>query len=244
MSLTVSDNPPLTLTLSVEMPCLLSQAPAEVRSHGVSASPATSRTRTDSWVGLSIIRSCPCNACFEGFTSVWLQDTVFIYGFKLLIEVKQMETAKQEALVDVDISSILRQIMAVRRLSVSDLASAAGVSKSAMEKYLAGPSSPRLVALVSLSKALKLSLDRLVFGEIDVDEELIYGIAFQHFWSLITDLKTDPALSKEFASLDAASPEFSDFTRNLAYSRAVSTRATFRENRRDAHFNGSKIVAL
>jgi len=153
-----------------------------------------------------------------------------------------MGNAKQGALSEVDISTRLRQIMAVRRMSVSDLAIAAGVSKSAMEKYLAGPSSPRLVTLISLSKALKLSLDMLVYGEIDPHEELLYGIAFQQFTSVISDLKTDPSIARPFLELDAGSKAFSDFVRDLAYQRAVLTRATFAAERREEHHQGVGIA--
>ena len=155
-----------------------------------------------------------------------------------------MKNAKQDLLTEVDISTILRQVMAVRRLSVSDLATAAGVSKSAMEKYLAGPSSPRLVSLIALSNALKLSLDMLVFGEIDPHEELLYGIALQQFLSIITDLKSDPELAQRFASIEGGSKEFSSFARNLAHERAVRTRATYREERREEHFGKTKMIIL
>lgn len=155
-----------------------------------------------------------------------------------------MKNAKQDALMEVDLSTILRQVMAVRRLSVSDLATAAGVSKSSMEKYLAGPSSPRLVSLIALSDALKLSLDRLVFGEIDPHEELLYGITFQQFLAVISELKSDPELAQQFASLETGSKEFFGFARNLAHDRAVRTRAAYREERREEHFNTTKITAL
>lgn len=155
-----------------------------------------------------------------------------------------MENVKQDAPGEVDISTILRPIMAVRRLSVADLATAAGVSKSTMEKYLAGPSSPRLVTRIALSNELKLSLDRLVFGEIDPHEELLYGIAFQQFLAVISALKTDPEPARQFALLDAGSKEFFSFARNLAHERAVHTRATYREERRGEHFDNMKITAL
>jgi transcriptional regulator with XRE-family HTH domain len=108
-----------------------------------------------------------------------------------------MENASQPPMEYLDLSVILRQIMAVRRLSVSDMAKAAGVSKSAMEKYIAGPSSPRLVAIAALSRALGLSLDQIVFGEIDADEEMVYRIAFREMDTLILDLKSDEDLKEK-----------------------------------------------
>lgn len=173
-----------------------------------------------------------------------ISDTVNGYGMQAYIEVMRMSTDKQGAPTEVDISTTLRQIMAVRRLSVSDLANAAGVSKSAMEKYLAGPSSPRLVALIGLSKTLQISLDRLVFGESDANEELLFAVSFQEFASLVRDLKTDPELAPHFAPLDAQSEAFSDFVRDVAYLRAVRTRATWAAERRKAHHLGTTTVAI
>ena len=60
------------------------------------------------------------------------------------------------------------------KMSVSELATIAGVSKSAMEKYLAGPSSPRAVALVNISNALKVSLDWLIAGQTTHDVQVEY----------------------------------------------------------------------
>ena len=55
----------------------------------------------------------------------------------------------QSAYETLDLSERLRTVMAQYKLSVSELAEHAGVSKSAMEKYLAGPSSPRATAIAS-----------------------------------------------------------------------------------------------
>lgn len=155
-----------------------------------------------------------------------------------------MKIVMQDTLPQLDLSIVLRQLMAVRRLSVSDMAKAAGVSKSAMEKYLAGPSSPRLVAIASLSRALGLSIDRIVFGEIDPDEELVWRIAFVEMDKLTSDLKEDEGLQEKFSTLDGKSEAFSDFSRDLAYVRSVRLRARYREERREEHFGKFKITAL
>jgi transcriptional regulator with XRE-family HTH domain len=155
-----------------------------------------------------------------------------------------MEKVPQAPMQEIDLSIILRQIMAARRLSVAEVADAAGVSKSAMEKYLSGPSSPRLVALASLSRALDLSMDRIVFGEIDPNEELVFTIAFREMRMLISDLKSDGALWDTFSGLEARSDALSDFAHELAYVRAVQMRNRFREHRRQQHFQQHKIVAL
>lgn len=147
-----------------------------------------------------------------------------------------MQDTSQAPLDQIDISILLRRIMAVRKLSVADMAKAAGVSKSAMEKYLAGPSSPRLVAIASLSRALGLSVDQLVFGEIDPHDDLVYQIAFDEIDKLILDLKNEAVLRDAFQAIEPGTKALSDFARDLAYVRAVTLRARFRHERREAHF--------
>ena len=132
----------------------------------------------------------------------------------------------------VDLSLVLRQFMVNRRMTIADMAAAAGVSKSAMEKYLAGPSSPRLVSIIALARALDTSLDRLVFGEIDPHEEAVYALSFQQLMALLQELKGGGDIARQFASLDPESKEFADFARNLAHERAVDTRRRFAADRR------------
>ena len=139
----------------------------------------------------------------------------------------------QQPLEELDLSFTLRTIMAARGLTVQNMADMAGVSKSAMEKYLAGPSSPRAVSIASLSKSLGLSADTLLFGEIDQHVERAYQIAFREIASLIEDLKADPILSPQFSRLELGSEAFSAFVRNLAFERAGQLRRQFNAERRD-----------
>jgi transcriptional regulator with XRE-family HTH domain len=139
----------------------------------------------------------------------------------------------QRPLEELDLSFILRTIMATRGLTVQNMADLAGVSKSAMEKYLAGPSSPRAVAIASLSKGLGLSADTLLFGVIDQHIELAYQIAFREMASLIEDLKTDPTISSQVSRLEPGSEAFSAFVRNLAFERAGQLKRQFNVDRRD-----------
>lgn len=143
---------------------------------------------------------------------------------------------RQQALETLDLSFMLRTIMAARGLTVSQLAEMAGVSKSAMEKYLSGPSSPRAVTIANLSRELKLSADLLMFGEIDPHVEIAYELAFKAFANLIDDLKNDQALAVEFAQLEPGSKAFADFVRDLAFVRAGLFKRSFNADRRDEHF--------
>lgn len=143
-----------------------------------------------------------------------------------------MTSSKQGQEGVVDLSILLRQFMVSHRMSVADMAAAAGVSKSAMEKYLAGPSSPRLVSMISLARALDTTLDRLVFGEGDPHEELVYALSFQQLMALLQELKGGGDIARRFASLDLASKEFADFARTLAHERAVDARRCFAAERR------------
>lgn len=141
----------------------------------------------------------------------------------------------QRPIEELDLSFMLRTVMAARGLTVQDMADMAGVSKSAMEKYLAGPSSPRAVAVASLSRALGLSADTLMFGEIDPNVELAYELAFRELASLVEDLKTDPALAPKFAALEPGNEAFAAFVRNVAFERAGMFKRRFNADRRSAH---------
>ncbi|RBO54521.1 hypothetical protein DSD19_03825 [Rhodovulum sp. BSW8] len=148
-------------------------------------------------------------------------------------------TAEQERYETIDISKTLRSIMAVRRLTVSDMARMAGVSKRAMDNYLAGPSKPRATAIASLAKALELSADTILFGELDVNGEAAYQAAFNTFVKLMRDLKSDPDLSKRFLDFEPGSEAFNDFVMSLAFERAGAFRRQFAATRREG-----KIVFL
>lgn len=148
----------------------------------------------------------------------------------------------QQPLEELDLSFVLRTVMAARGLNVQNMADMAGVSKSAMEKYLAGPSSPRAVAIASLAKGLGISADSLMFGEIDPHIERAYELAFREIATLIEDLKSDPVLGPRFAALAPGSEAFAAFVRNLAFERAGQFRRAFNAERRDAHFH--RVVSL
>ena len=143
---------------------------------------------------------------------------------------------EEQPFENLDMSFMLRTIMTARGLTVSDMAEMAGVSKSAMEKYLSGPSSPRAVAIASLSRSLSISADTIMFGEINGQTELAYRLMFQSLAHLIKKLKTDKELSERFASLDAGSEEFADFVRDLAFEQAGLFRREFNQDRHELHF--------
>lgn len=136
---------------------------------------------------------------------------------------------RDNAITTLDLSVILRQVMAARNLSVADMAERAGVSKSAMEKYLAGPSSPRATAIASLSRSLGISADRLMFGELDPHLELSRGLAFKTIADLIQDLKNPEVIGGEFTELDKDTKVFEEFVRNTAYDRAGDFAAKLRD---------------
>ncbi len=115
-----------------------------------------------------------------------------------------------------DLSAQLRYLMASERLSVSELAQAAGVSKSAMEKYLAGPSSPRATAVASLCANLGLSIEWLLFGYSDNDRLRVRDFVTKALHDIIFDLKNDPTLSAQFEGHKANSKEFSTFALGVA----------------------------
>ena len=127
---------------------------------------------------------------------------------------------KQVTFEVLDLSAQLRMVMATERLTVSQLADAAGVSKSAMEKYLAGPSSPRATAIASLCANLGLNPEWLLFGYNENDWRRVRDFAFRAFVDLLHDMKADASLSAEFAALDASSKDFRTFAIDVSTMRA------------------------
>lgn len=129
---------------------------------------------------------------------------------------------KQVTFETLDLSDQLRMVMATERLTVTQMAEAAGVSKSAMEKYLAGPSSPRATAIAALCTNLGLSLEWLLFGYSDNDWRRVRDTAFMSFMNILQDIKQDPQTAARFATMDAGSKEFMNFAIEVATSRAES----------------------
>lgn len=155
--------------------------------------------------------------------------------------------AKQVSFDELDLSAQLRLVMATERLNVTQMAAAAGVSKSAMEKYLAGPSSPRATAVASLCANLGLSIEWLLFGYSDNDRLRVRDFALNAIVGLLHDLKNDPALSAKFAALDGASKDFATFSLDVASGRAEALGESVWKARQQAmkeHASGLREVTL
>ena len=121
---------------------------------------------------------------------------------------------------ELDISVRLRMLMASEKLTVAELAAMAGVSKSAMEKYLAGPSSPRATAVASLAANLGLSLEWLLFGYSESDRVRIRNLSMSAMFQLLHDLKSPGEVRESFNALEVGSKEFNTFAIDLATDRA------------------------
>lgn len=117
-----------------------------------------------------------------------------------------------------DLSARLRFLMVSHKLSVSGMADAAGVSKSAMEKYLAGPSSPRATSLASLCVNLGVNAEWLIFGQADEDLRRVRDFSFNAFMSLIEDIDSLQTPSDSLLNL-------SDHNQRLAAMSLASDRA-------------------
>lgn len=97
-----------------------------------------------------------------------------------------MREDAQARITELDISERLRLMMRERKLTVAGMAQAAGVSKSAMEKYLAGPpgpSSPRATAVASVCQELSASANLLLFTTPNDELRLMQYVA-NTFWSV------------------------------------------------------------
>lgn len=146
-----------------------------------------------------------------------------------------------------DISERLRVIMSSYKLSVADLAGHAGVSKSTMEKYLAGPSSPRATALASLCASLQVNAEWLIFGHADDDIRRIQQIGTHSITALLQEIKQPGPLKDEFEAHELGSSEWRLFSLNLGAERAHELASLVNDRRKKAlkmAADGYRIVAL
>lgn len=153
----------------------------------------------------------------------------------------------QSAYETLDLSERLRAVMARYKLSVAELAEHAGVSKSAMEKYLAGPSSPRATAIASLCRSLQLNAEWLIFGHADDDLRRIRDIGMHSFAALLQELKQPGSLKDEFDALDVGSRDWRSFSLGIAADRAQELCVLVADSRKrdlQATSEGQRVVAL
>lgn len=132
--------------------------------------------------------------------------------------------ATQEPLEKVDVSKNLRLLMAQRNLTVMELAKLAGVSKSAMEKYLAGPSSPKATAIASIARALEVDAGYILFGKFDMDREAILSAAQGVVSNLLEELHGASEIGKQFRELSPGSQEANHSLWGLAFEKAREIR--------------------
>lgn len=124
-------------------------------------------------------------------------------------------------LSQLDLSKRLRELMLNHDLTVAQLAGIAGISKSAMEKYLAGPSSPRAVALANICAALSVSPSWLMFG-VSENDEVAEMSAFTTSVlaasaELLLTIKSDQELLAAFANEEPTSDAWRAFRADLPY---------------------------
>ena len=145
-----------------------------------------------------------------------------------------MRPAEQVTFEEIDLSGRLRLLMVTEKMTVSELAVAAGVSKSAMEKYLAGPSSPRATALASLAANLGLSLEWLFFGYSDNDRRRARDLAMRALFQVMQDIKQPGPFRDEFERLQFGSRDFMNFALGVATERAEEVGAKLWAERQKA----------
>lgn len=126
----------------------------------------------------------------------------------------------QDKITELDISERLRFLMREHKLSVSDIASVAGVSKSAMEKYLAGPSSPRATAIASICSELGANAHWLLFGTPDDDLRIIQSVVDDVLVDLLNELKQGGEVAEPFARNEFGTRDWRMFTWELADQRS------------------------
>ncbi|WP_162497499.1 helix-turn-helix domain-containing protein [Roseovarius dicentrarchi] len=109
------------------------------------------------------------------------------------------------------------------RLNVSEIAKLAGVSKSTMEKYLAGPSSPRATAVVSICQHLGANAHWLLFGMPDEGLRIVHSAVEDGFVDLLNELKQGGSILKPFTDKEFGTKDWRLFTWELADQRARET---------------------
>jgi transcriptional regulator with XRE-family HTH domain len=136
----------------------------------------------------------------------------------------------------IDLSARLRELMDKARLTVADMADKAGVSKSAMEKYLAGPSSPRGTAIAAICREFEVSADWLMFGidgpDIGSDELLLFHVLQDGIHVLLMELKLGGPLCEKFDQLAPSSLELREFIYTLSQQRAFEIKDRFFKDRK------------
>lgn len=144
-----------------------------------------------------------------------------------------------------DLSERLRFLMVSYKLSVAQMASAAGVSKSAMEKYLSGPSSPRATSVAALCVNLGINAEWLLFGEADEDLTRVRDFSMSAFMSLIKDMSE--AQSQDEPPIDLSDPQQRTLALGLASDRAQQLQSAIADDRirtRQQRASGLRDVTL
>lgn len=114
---------------------------------------------------------------------------------------------KQDEKAEVDISERLREILNAKRLTVAELASRVGVSKSAMEKYLAGPSSPRAGTIIAICNEFGVTADWLLFPGMSEEYFAFRGIVSHVIEGLVQDMRRDPQIANLWLGGGQANPK-------------------------------------
>lgn len=128
--------------------------------------------------------------------------------------------AEQAPFETLDLSERLRFVMMAYKLTVAELAQAAGVSKSAMEKYLAGPSSPRATAIASLCAGLGINSEWLLFGQADDDLRRVRDVGIHAIVALLQELKQPGSLSEAFSAAQLGTEKWRYFVLEVGTERA------------------------
>lgn len=131
-----------------------------------------------------------------------------------------MAASAQDKISEIDVSDRLRLLMRDHKLTVWDMAKLAGVSKSTMEKYLAGPSSPRATALYAICEKLGVNAHWLLFGLPDDDLRIIHTVVEDVLVDLLNELKQGGEIADPFARYSFGTSDWRLFTYELSDQRA------------------------
>ncbi|MGB0662052.1 MAG: helix-turn-helix domain-containing protein [Mangrovicoccus sp.] len=130
----------------------------------------------------------------------------------------------------IDISSQLRDLQRTKKITVAEMAQTAGVSKSTMEKYLAGPSSPGAVPIAKLCAEYGLSADWMITGRKPAIFRMSSSAFFTQLVGLMDLLKRCEELGQQFSSLSLGSKEWTSFVTNTATEQAFEAAVQLERN--------------
>lgn len=142
------------------------------------------------------------------------------YGMPQQEKVARTVAGKQAHDDTIDLAPQLRELMQRHKLTVSQLAERVGVSKSAMEKSLAGPGSPRASTIRAMAAEFNVRADWRLFGYANLLPVILPGSPYGSFQALLQEMKQPGPVSEAFEGAEWGAREWRNSVSSLAQDRS------------------------